>query len=513
MRQKKTEKIHTIKHLGKIAAKLKQQGKTIVQCHGVFDLIHPGHIRHLRSAKKYGDILIVTITGDKFVHKGPGRPIFNEHLRSEVLAALEIVDYVAILQSDSAIEGIAILKPHFYLKGPDYKKRKVNPHLPQKLQAEESAVEAIGGKIVFTNDDVVFSSSHLINEHLESYPTQTKQYLDSLRQTYTSEEIIDLLCQLKKKKILVIGDTIIDQYHYTLPMGKSSKEPLVVHIFRSEESFAGGVLATANHIAALSNDVSVVTLLGKKKSFESFIKKHLRSEIKPIFFYQNDAPTIVKRRYIDEVTNQKLFQISYMRDETLNGKRETEIYAYLQREIPAADMVVVNDFGHGLLTAKIIKLICRKAKFLSLNVQANSANYGFNVVTKYPHADFVCMDEHEVRLATHDKHEDLKKLIMKVAKKLKCNELIVTRGWEGSISYSRGSGIVETPALAQSVVDRVGAGDAFFALASLCAFVGMNSTLVSFIGNIAGALKVQSVGNRTPIDFKELTKFLTRLLK
>lgn len=508
-----SDKVVSLRTLSLLTEKLKREGKKIVLCHGVFDLLHPGHVRHFQAAKKYGDVLVVTITADKFVRKGPGRPIFNEQLRAEVLASLGLVDYVAVVNDYSGETAIKLVKPAIYAKGPDYKRRGTKPSLPRKFTTEEAILKSFGGRIVLTDDEVVFSSSHLINQYIEAYPKRTRKYLEQLRKKYTNDVIFDKLNRLKKTKILVIGDAIIDQYHYTLPMGKSSKEPIVVHIYRREETYAGGTLATANHAVALSDFVQLVTLLGKKHSFTGFIQKHLRPQISPIFFYQDDARTIVKRRYIDNASNQKLFQVSYMKDEVVSPKVETNILLHLKQVLPKFDMVVVNDFGHGMMSPKMIRLICRKAKYLALNVQANSANYGYNIVTKYPRADFVCVDEHELRLATHDKHSELIKLVKKVARKLRCQELVVTRGVDGSISYSEAGGIVEAPALSQLVVDRVGAGDAFFAIAAPCAFIGIDQTLVSFIGNCAGALKVQSVGNKVPIDFKELTKFITRLLK
>src|SRR3989338_10947382 len=112
------KKIKTLKNLAKIINVLKGKGKRIVQCHGVFDLIHLGHIRHFNLAKKEGDILVVSVTRDKYVKRGPGRPIFNEHLRAEALASLAVTDYVCIVDSPTAVECIKVLKPHVYAKGP-----------------------------------------------------------------------------------------------------------------------------------------------------------------------------------------------------------------------------------------------------------------------------------------------------------------------------------------------------------------------------------------------------------
>jgi len=506
------EKIKTLKELGKIVRKLKKEGKKIVHCHGVFDLIHPGHIRHLSSAKKYGDILVVTITADEYVKKGPGRPIFKEDLRAEFLAALVHVDFVAINNSESAEEAIKKLKPDFYVKGPDYKDRKVPKGIPTKLTGEQEAIISVGGKLLYT-DDIIFSSSKLINDYLESYPPKLKEFLSNFKSKYSADFIVEKLMTLAQLKILVVGDAIIDQYDFCLPMGKSSKEPIIVHKHIFEESYLGGALATANNVASLCKSVNILSVLGKKQSFESFILKKLKPEVIPTFFFRDDADTIIKRRFVDASTKQKLFQISMIKDDFIPEKVEKKILAYLKREINKFDLVIVNDFGHGMLTDRIIRSLCRKAKYLALNVQANSANYGFNIITKYSRADYVCIDEQELRLATHDKYSALEKLIKRIFKKMNCRDIIVTRGAEGSLSYSKDSGFIEVPSMTQRIVDRMGAGDTLFAITSPCVYARFDKEIVPFLGNVAGAIKVQNIGNRDTAGLAEITKFITRLLK
>ncbi len=506
-------KIKTLTALGKISAQLKKQGKKIILCHGVFDLIHPGHIRHFSSSKKHGDILMVTLTADKFVKKGPGRPIFKEDLRAEVLASIEAVDYVSVVDSESAIPAISKIKPNFYMKGPDYRNRKRDSNMPRKLDKEEEALRKIGGKVIFTDDNIVFSSSKLINDYLDVYPPETKKYLESLKEKYTSEEVIEKLNKLRKPKILVIGDAIIDQYHYCQPLGKSSKEPIMVHKYVSEETFLGGTLATANHASSIADDITLLSLLGQKNSYKDFIIKNLKRNIQTVLFIEKNKHTVVKRRYLYEFTQQKLFQISYIDEKFIAFKIEGKILSFLKKEISNYDLVIVNDFGHGLLTERIVKFICRKAPYLALNVQANSANYGFNVITKYPRANFVCIDDMEIRLATHDKYGDLDGLIKKIYKKLKCDYIIVTKGPYGSISYSKNLGIYHSPALTEKIVDRVGAGDALFAISAPLVYAKMEPELISFIGNVAGALQVQTVGNRKSVEYEDMTRFINRLLK
>lgn len=341
--------------------------------------------------------------------------------------------------------------------------------------------------------------------------SHSSAFLESFSKKHSAQSIISQLAAMEKLKILVIGDAIIDEYHYTTPMGKSSKEPLVVHRYEREESYAGGTLATANHIASVSDNITLVTLLGKSPSYESFIRKHLKPGVKPKFFFR-DGSTIVKRRFIDEYTAQKLFQVSFITDTMIDTGLEKTIAAYLKREIPKYDMVLVNDFGHGFLTKNIIHLICRKSPILAINVQANSANYGFNVITKYPRTDFATVDIHEIRLATHDRYSDILQLAKKIFRVLKCKTLIVTRGLHGSTIYMKERGFVDVPAFTDHVIDRMGAGDALFSIISPCLATGMDAETALFIGNIAAAIKIQTVGNKSPIEHKQLVQFITKLL-
>ncbi|MBM3701513.1 MAG: adenylyltransferase/cytidyltransferase family protein, partial [Actinobacteria bacterium] len=216
MDTKSAGKIKNLSDLAKIISNLKITNKKIVHCHGVFDLVHLGHIRHFNLAKKEGDILVVTLTKDKYVKRGPGRPIFNENLRAEMLASISIIDYVAIIDSPTAVEAIKFLKPDFYVKGSDYKDK--TKDFTGMISDEEEAVSSIGGKLIFT-DDLTFSSSSLINNFLDVYPPEILNYLKSIREKYTIDNISEKLNSLKKLKVIIIGDTIIDQYHYCIPMG------------------------------------------------------------------------------------------------------------------------------------------------------------------------------------------------------------------------------------------------------------------------------------------------------
>jgi rfaE bifunctional protein kinase chain/domain len=359
----------------------------------------------------------------------------------------------------------------------------------------------------------MFSSSKLINDYLDVYPARTVKYLRAIAKRYPIDFIVEKLNSLKKLKTLVIGDAIIDQYYYCMPMGKSSKEHLVANRYISEELFTGGSLATANNVASLCGQVDLITVLGEKETFQDFIESKLSANVNPVFFYRPDCGTIIKRRYVSQVQNRKLFEICYIKDNDISIQEEKKIVGHLGKAIRDYDVVIVSDFGHGLLTKRLINLSCAKAKYLALNVQTNSANIGFNLVTKYPRANCVCIDDMELRFATHDRFSDLRTVVKKVYNQMKCKNLITTRGSSGSLSYSESGGFHECPAFSYRVIDPIGAGDAFFAFVAPCFAAGLPQDLVSFIGNAVGSLAVQIICNREPVQFADLVKFITRLLK
>ena len=510
MRSKIQDKIKSVDELAGILDNLKKSGKKIVQCHGVFDLIHPGHIKHLESAKKQGDILVVSLTRDKYVRKGPGRPVFIEALRTETMASLEIVDYVCLSDGYTATKCIKILKPDLYAKGQDYRDR--SQDITGKIFEEEEAVRSVNGKIYFTND-IAFSSSGLINRFSEVYPPETRDYLERISDKYPSDFIIDKLKSLSELKVLVIGDTIIDEYHYCDFMGESPKAHLAVSKYLSEEAFAGGTLAVTNHIAGLCREVQLVTLLGKSDSKEDFISEHLRPNIEAKFFYNDNSITTIKQRFVHQTLSQRLLEVYYINNGYLPKQCEDEIHRYLESTLPNFDMVLVADYGHGFLTKTLIETISENAKALAVTVQTNSANIGFNLITKYHGLNYGCLNEPEIRLAAGDRYGEIRDIIERVSNEIKSDTLIITRGREGSIGFSQDIGFHVAPALAPKVVDTIGASDAFFSITSPCLAAGMPLDLVSFIGNAVGALAVQIVCNRQPVDPINLYKFIDTVLK
>jgi rfaE bifunctional protein nucleotidyltransferase chain/domain len=503
-------KVLPFEQLAQKSAQLKAQGKRVVLCHGTFDLMHTGHIRHLQRARQEGDVLFVTLTGDKFVNKGPGRPVFGEDLRAETLAALACVDFAAINQDFTALLPIEQIKPDVYVKGSDYQSHKDD--VTGNILREIRATEAHGGRVFYTNE-ITFSSSSLLNEHFAVFSPETKAFLDRFGESNTDKSVFGSLDSLRKLRVMVIGDAIVDQYHYVSPLGQTGKGNILAVRYESEEQFAGGSLAVANHLASFADEVVLVTGLGRQESHEAFIRSKLKSNVQPNFFYFENAPTVVKRRFVD-ADLAKFFEVYFYREDLQEPALDQAVTAMLERELSKFDLVVVPDFGNGFISTAMIQALSKHARFLAVNTQVNSGNRGFHVINRYPKVNFVSLNEPELRLAAHNRHDPVEAVAQEVAARVGADYLAVTRGVKGVLLLDRKKGVFHSvPALSTKVVDRIGAGDAFLALASLCLGGELASGLAAFVGSAAAAIDVQIVCNREPIEQATLYKYVSTLLK
>jgi rfaE bifunctional protein kinase chain/domain/rfaE bifunctional protein nucleotidyltransferase chain/domain len=500
-----------IKDINELAEELMlvRRGRTVVQCHGVFDLLHIGHIRHFQEAKQSGHLLVVTVTPDRYVNKGPHRPVFTESLRAQAVAALDLVDYVAINKWPTAVEAIQTIRPEVYVKGSDY--RDPSGDHTGGIVLEQQAVESVGGRLVFT-DDIHFSSSALLNQHMSIFSQEVQDYLAEFRCKYPIDEVTGLIDRARRLRVLVLGEAIIDDYQYCETLGKAGKEPILAAQFVRSEKFVGGALAVANHIASCCSNVQLVTMLGSDDSHEELIRANLAPGIVPEFLVMEHAPTLIKRRFIETYPFQKLFEV-YVMDEQAAQRKSADLCAVLADLAPQFDVVVAADYGHGVIGPAAVDVVCQTARCLGVNAQINAGNHGFNTVSKYRRADFISLSEREIRLETRNPAGDLCQIVERVATELHCRHVLITRGQKGLLCFGRDEGFFEVPAFALRTVDRVGAGDAVFAIGSICAALGAPIEVIGFIGNVVGSEAVGIVGNERFIERAPLLKHIEALLK
>jgi len=504
------KKIKSISELSSIINELKAQGKKVVHCHGVFDLLHIGHIKHFEEAKNFGNVLIVSITPDEFVNKGPGRPAFSTMLRLEALAALEAVDYVIANKWPTAVEIIKELKPNIYCKGPDYKDP--SDDITGKISEEEEAINSVGGSIIYT-DDVTFSSSSLLNKfgNLNSY--EQDSFIKKIVENYSFEEIKSKIDDLKKLKVLIIGETIIDQYVFCEALGKSGKEPVLVLRDLESEEYLGGSIATARHLSEFCDTVSVLSFLGDQDEHRSFIETNVEANIKLNFLIKSNSPTIIKRRFVDNVDRKKILGVYSINDDSLSKSEENEFLDAIDEIAKENDLIIVSDYGHGVITSKIANHISNMDKFVSLNAQVNAANVGTHNIRKYNDIDCLIINANELRHEMRQRDGNIEELAAKLKDSISAKYMSVTKGKDGAFLLSNKKDSINCPAFANQVVDKIGSGDALLSLLSVCLYNDIKEDLSLMIGSIAAAQSVESIGNSSPINKINLLKTISHFLK
>lgn len=488
-------------------------GRTIAHCHGVFDLLHPGHVVHLEEARALADVLVVTVTADHWVNKGPGRPFIDAEGRAKMLAALEVVDAVGISEFPSGLHMIEVIKPHFYVKGPDYKNPTVDP--TGNMQREIDAVGEFGGSVHVT-DGPTMSSSRIRNKMLLSQEEVGSQFLSLFREQVSQQDLDFMFSKVASLKVLVLGEAIIDTFETCEALGKSSKDPVLAFRKLGSESQFGGSLAIARHVSGMGAQTTLMTRVGKGDGTKTRLENELGGEINLVVLESEDEPTITKTRFVDELTGNKVFE-TYEIGESRSSHRDSEsLYSSLSSIIEDFDLVLVADYGHGLLDEKTIRLLSEKARKLSINTQSNAGNRGFNSISKYPRVDVVCLNGGEVALELRERHLSMEVLVPELLVRTGAELVAVTSGANGLVVGLGSSGsplVSRVPAFSTKVKDRVGAGDALFVATSVSWVASQNHLLSAVLGNLAGAASIAELGNRVAIDHVTLRRHVEAMLK
>ena len=491
-------------------AKLKKQGKRVVHCHGVFDLLHPGHVDHLREAKSLGDVLVVSVTSDRFVNKGPGRPIFSVDLRLKMLDALECVDFTFESPGATAEEAIEAVRPDLFVKGPDY--GNFDTDITGNIRRELDAVEKAGGQLAFTAGPTM-SSSKLINQRGLLHSDHAQAWLEDVRQEFHDDTISSWLAKIRDLKVLVVGELILDDYVFCDALGKTSKEPVLAFLMGSHERQMGGSLAIAKHCRGLGAQTTLLTRLGNDDAGRDARASIETTGLHLVAQTSDSHRTIVKTRYLDEATGTKVFETYSMTDEPAAGPDDVAFAQLLSDEIMFADLVLVADYGHGLMTETAIAALSRAPGVVAVNTQSNAGNRGFNSISRYPRLDIVSLNGGELALELRDKDVDVVGILPALGERTGARWIVVTEGAKGMALWNRGSPVSEMPAFTESVKDRVGAGDALFAAVSLLLAMGAPGPVVGLLGNLAGAAMVSDLGNRYSLSAIDLQRHAEALLK
>lgn len=496
----------------KIRPELKSVGKTIALCHGVFDLVHPGHIIHLEQAREMADVLVVSITAAKYVRKGPGRPYFDDEMRMKFLAALECVDYVMLSEGYTVDDIIESVEPDIYVKGEEY--AKAEDDITGKITEEKALVEKHGGKIQYTTGQT-FSSTKLINTAMSGLPEEVRHYIEDFKTRYSMQDIRNYAETASRLNVLVVGDVIIDKYTYCSVQGLMSKDMGYSVRIRHSEEYLGGSIAIARHLSSFTKNVTLLSIIGNEEEIRLRLFEELSDSIRLNLFYSEQFPTIVKQRYLTRNAKReeyrKVLAVNNIPEKMQYEKKAKEAFKNkLSEKLESSDVVFLCDFGHGLIDEEVIEMIQRKAKYLVLNCQTNSSNFGLNIITKYTRADAFTLDQKELKLAFPVCADNEEAGLRKLAEYLHGNGWL-TRGSYGAWGIDKDS-VMNCPAFTLTVKDTVGAGDAFFAVAGLYTAAGAPVEVGTFMGNIGGALGANIVGNKEPVEKVNALKYASTLM-
>ena len=501
-----SHKIKTPEELKKIIGPLPRQ-KKVVMCHGVFDVIHPGHLRHLLYAKSKADLLIVSLTADIHISKGKYRPHVPQQLRAANMAAYEFVDYVVIDVNSKPLENISIIQPDFFGKGYEYTKEG-NPH--PRTQEEIDTLQKYGGQIIFTPGDYVLSSSRLI----EASPPDIKYDKLEMLLNFHGISFDDLRATLKNisgKKVHVIGDTIVDSYTHCAMIGGQTKTPTMSVLFEEKKDFLGGAGIVAKHMKAAGANVVFSTVLGDD-AYKDFVTNDLKeSGVECKIHIDSLRPTVNKNAIV--VNDYRLLKIDTLDNATIPESIIQKMGSDIEKI--QADAIVFSDFRHGIFNKKTIPFLSQHIPKGMLKVADSQVASRWGNITEFRDFDIVTPNEREARFALADQDSGIRPLAEELHKKTDCKYLILKMGDRGVLcSKSQLHQDMESFFLVDSfveqLVDPVGAGDALLAYGTL-AFLASNSIEQAVIlGSIAAACLCEHNGN-VPVKPEDILKKLNQI--
>ncbi len=486
-------------------------GKTIVQCHGCFDIVHPGHVRYLEFARQQGDVLVVSLTGDSDISKGDQRPYIPQELRAENLAALMFVDYVHIDPNPTAEDILAKVKPDVYVKGREYERSTDSDFL-----AEKGVVEGYGGRIIFSSGKIVFSSTELIGRLPQSDRTQSHRLrLVTQRYDMTAQSIGAMLDRFHDLHVLVVGDIVIDRYVFCDALGVASESPMLSLVQQDDRTYVGGAGIVARHVAAMGGHAFLLSAGGTDER-SKWAREVLAGEGVESHLIESRPTLVEKTRFVAE--DSKLFKVDRGQRLPLDSVAERRAALMLEQQSKLADAVIFCDFGYGMITGS---LLTRVLPTLRYNVRTLTADVsgGRASMLNFHHVDLLCPTERELRTMLNDYSSGLSAVAWQILDRTQARHLFVTLEKRGMVVFerrsqdrksSRWSGRLRSeqlPSLAYHPVDRLGCGDALLAGATLSLAAGGSLMQSAYIGNAAAAIEISMLGNH-PVEADRLREWV-----
>ncbi len=489
----KNQVSHKIKTVEELCAAIgpRPRQKKVIMCHGTFDVVHPGHVRHLLYAKTKGDILVASLTADEHIKKANIRPYVPEDLRAINLAALEMVDHVIIDRDPTPLRNLAVIQPDYFAKGYEYTSGGINPRTQEEMQV----LETYGGEVIFTPGDIVYSSSALIELAPPKIATEKLMTLmdgEGIR----FNDLYAALDKFKGIRIHVVGDTIVDSYTHCSMIGGMTKTPTMSVLFQKKVDYIGGAAIVAKHLKAAGAEVTFSTVLGHD-AYKDMVLDDLEKagvDVRPII--DETRPTTNKNAIVAE--GYRLLKVDTLDNRSISDHNVGQ----LKSQIAAcqADAVVFSDFRHGVFNRHTIPDLTSAIPAGTFRVADSQVASRWGNILEFEGFDLITPNEREARFALGDQDSVVRPLAQELHRRAKCKTLILKLGERGVITYRSNSPVdyrafFAIDSFVEQVVDAVGAGDALLAYSTLGMIATRNEVIASILGCMAAGVECEHDGN------------------
>lgn len=465
--------------------------KKAIMCHGTFDVVHPGHVRHLLYAKTKADTLIASLTADEHIMKGNMRPYVPEELRAVNLAALEMVDYVIIDRDATPLRNLGLIQPDYFAKGYEYTAGAIHP----KTQEEIAVLESYGGEMLFTPGDIVYSSSALLELAPPSISVEKLMVLMQAEDV-AFKDLRDALAKMKGVRVHVVGDTIVDSYTYCSMIGGMTKTPTMSVRYEKKVDFVGGAAVVAKHLRSAGADVTFSTVLGND-ALKDFVLRDLQTHgVQCLPIVDETRPTTNKNAIVAE--GYRLLKVDTLDNRSISEK----IVEQLRQRVAKtkSEAVVFSDFRHGIFNRSTIPQLTSAVPAGTFRVADSQVASRWGNILEFQDFDLITPNEREARFALGDQDSVVRPLALELHKRARCKTLILKLGDRGVITYRSDSPVdmrafFTIESFVDRVVDTVGAGDALLAYATLALVATKNDVIASILGSMAAGVECEHDGN------------------
>ena len=471
---------------------------------GNFNVIHIGHLRLFSYAKKIANHLIVGVINDK---NSKSNLLISQDKRLDGIKSNKFVDEGYIINGNLK-NFILKHKPNYFLKGKEFENQK---------NLEKKILDKISCKLIFGSGDEQLSSSDIINGEFNTSKIENilNDHDYCRRHNISKISLLKKVNKLKNIKALVVGENIIDRYILTQPLGMSHETSLVVHKPGKKKDFLGGASIVAMHLSSAIKHIDYLSLIEKKDRYFNFINSKLkRNNINRYFVEDETYKTVIKTRY--RLDNNTIFRTNEFLNFNVNKNLENKILKKFTYLVKDKDLLILSDFNYGFLSKKLVSEMIKVAKKLNNKIiisgdSQTSSQSGD--ISKFQGINLITPTEIEARKYVPNPSTGLAVVSQKILKKLKLKNLIITLNKDGILIDTKTRANISTDkinSLANVVNDTAGAGDAFLTYASLGLATGGSIWESSYLGSIASAIHVNTMGNEK-INFKIIKYFINKI--